>query len=1152
MSESSTTSELMVENLIEQIGSLLYYRECLLRGSHLHDIKKARVSEEEKNYVANAQQIKEADLSNEKVNEQLDSLQKKIILLSATHLSEILEYLNNVILIKISNYDQPTRKKKKKDLLKPIKVDSRVFDSFEKFEEQSIQFFVLKTYYYCFEYINQRKLISKFKSVPKRLVEVIFNFLNFDHSPAIRFTSSRCLIHLSTYNGHFETITHLFNEFLGKKFKKSQITQLALHEETIQNLNWTLRGPVPAEITIKFLDNYTYLLKKISSEVRREEVCKTLVTIFKRIYPKSTKLRKDEREIEKSQQIKRIKKKEKKLHNTLASSFETSYEIVKKWSKKSKSHITCWKLLVKFLQYCDHAFFSFDNHKRIDEILSFLQGGLKNKETRIDSLRLLNKLIKNYHPKSIKLHESSFLNHIKEILPLVLLDHTKKAQYLVFQEIDLIAELFVTISVKNLGFGVDRISENLKEEKLRSDYKIALCKSLEKICIVIDEDDVIEYNQILHPIIEKILMSTKSFSSGIAKEAWDHETIALIRTFPIIIGEYVEREEIFLKRLISFALSKNDKISEASFKAIERYLLLDSSEGNDGTFFNYCVFPLLSRLENISYFYTSKETDEDGKILIIKMFKLLKLIVNTFSRFLKNEKKNFQCELDYKTWGDFKIRFENCCIIWLSYENYDLHTLIKEILMIMPNGHFKKLSNDLYEKKKKLDFKRKEKKKKKQRQKEKDKKKKRRRKKVKSSSSEEEESGISSDDEINEKINSMDLINRLNNFLHTNALPMPGSGLKKIKKQHEWLLLYSQWIWHNYKSSTHNFICISNLLSQALTSDQIKKKIVEMNTETKYEKEKEKAKEKKVEESNKGKDDTFNKLYFNLLSMLCAINRIPKTMELIPETLDIRLLEKDEQNNSEEEEHKRKRRFTQKTLSKVFANKKKKKKEGEKEMGIEFTPFDKKYNHILLSNFYKTIFSLLKEKDSIKVLVLNSITKMNLINLPKFIKLLFRIDMENEKEEFNDPNLPKKTKKIIVPRYYTNPIYMNFIYNVITQYPMKFIMENESLHSLITNIFAVWTNPEFKLLQKQRSSFQIIAIKTIRKYLETFHHLNYSKQNDLQNDFGENEEEEEEEEEGEEEGEGEDDENSDEDKEENDKKKKKKEKKEKKRKKKKE
>ncbi|KAJ6252858.1 hypothetical protein M0813_13720 [Anaeramoeba flamelloides] len=714
MSVSKSTSELMVENLIEQMGALLYYRDCVLRGSNLHDTQKAHIPDEEKKYVDRSQQIKEADLSNEKVNEQLNTVQKKIIFLSATHLTEILESLNKVISIDITKYDLTTKKKKKKkDFIKPIKTDTQIFGSFEKFEEQSIQFFVLKTFFYCFENVNQRKLISKFKSVPKRLVEVIFNFLNFDHSPAIRFTSSQCLVHLSKYDPHFETITHLFSEFLGKKFKKSQNAQLALHEETLQKLNWTLLRPTPAKITIKFLDNYTYLLKKISSDLRREETCKTLVTIVKKIFPKSNKLKEEEREIEKSQALARLKKKEKKVYNALQASFKASYETVAKWSSKSKAQTYCWKLLIKFLQYCDYEFFSYGEHTKITKMVLLLQGGLKSKETRINSLRLTNKLIKNFHPKSLKLHESSFLNHIKEILPSVLLDQTKKVQEIAFQEIDLITELFVAISIKNLGFGIDRISENLKTEKLRSDYKIALCKSLEKICVVIDEDEVIEYNQIMHPIIEKILMYEGAFPSEIAKEAWVHQAIALIRTFPIIIGEDIEREELFIKKLVSFALSKNEKISQASFLAIERYLLLDSSEENDGTFFIYCVFPLLSRIENISHFYTSKETVEEGKTFIIKMFKLLKLIIKTFLSFLKNEKKNFQCEIDYKTWGDFKIRFESCCLIWLSYENNDLHMIIQDILRIMPNDHFKKLSNDLYQKKKKLDLKRKEKKKKK-------------------------------------------------------------------------------------------------------------------------------------------------------------------------------------------------------------------------------------------------------------------------------------------------------------------------------------------------------------------------------------------------------------------------------------------------------
>ncbi|KAJ6235941.1 ribonuclease mrp protein subunit snm1 [Anaeramoeba flamelloides] len=929
--EDNTTTDLMIKDLVGQMGSLLYYRGCLEKKIQIEDL--GSLQKDHSKYFEGVKKLSTLDLTLSEVNEKLFSLRETVVLSTFGCLQMML--METFSLFSIDHeISQFGIKKSKKSKSKPVPSTNQLhFDRVEKHEENSGHFFAMKMVYLTLKKLVVNKNLNYLAEIENETIDTIFEQINFVNSWGVRFVAIQCLGFLTKCENHLGYIPNKFVDFFQQKFKKSMLPWLSIYEKALKYINFNLSTETTSEISIKFLDGYCKLLKKVSNEQRKQEICVTIISLFEKLLPKHTQIQKDVLESEKQYFLNKLIKNQSKLYESLMGAYEICYDTVKKWLKKTKHPIVCYQCLEQLLQVSSLEFYSNESStsselKGFPDFLNLLQTGIKNKETRFYCLIVLRDLIQNIHVDYLRDQETKFIERIKELIPIILIDATKKNQNLIFEEIEFISDILYQICLKCFSFGIDLIKENFENPKLRLDYKIAIARSIVKLCQT-NPDSMYDVSDQLYPILDKILIGTK-ITQELISQGYDYLISEILQTFPTIMGEDIDREEILIKYIVNLALLNNEEISSQSIKTLERYLNLSYKEENDGSFFMNAVFPLMDRIETINYFnnLTNSQTNnvlvyQNLETLIIKMFTLLTSLIDCFQNFLKNCKKNFIPDFHFNEWSTFIIRFQSCCLIWLNFNNGDLKNLILDLFKKFQNQEFQSITDKLYQKKL-----RKEKRDQERKNKNKSKKGKRRRRRRKDNDSEEsekdenEENVLQFDEETNKLTQSMSFIKSLSQFLidnnyHNNNQKKEDDKEKQqqryqkqqnqqnqqrqqrdqkgvLKNEKVKYYVLTNWIkieLNNYKIS---FNWIFNTIANQLFTEQIYLNIQEFIQNS------------QIQESPKSiQNNSILTFYFQLFGMLCSISTIPKKMNLIPETLEIKKFEKSETNTKNKKKKKK-------------------------------------------------------------------------------------------------------------------------------------------------------------------------------------------------------------------------------------------------------
>ncbi|KAJ3436734.1 hypothetical protein M0812_18799 [Anaeramoeba flamelloides] len=312
MTERSS-SQTIVRDFLNQVGGLLYYRFVNEKEIQIHDPNSENIPPEITKFIHFAQEMHNRKLSLVTLGKQLKTLQKKVIFSSDKYLELILTTLSPFLSINIEELGpkknkKKSQKKKMKNIMKNLPSSTDRLETLEDRRDKTPEFYVLETFVKCFENLEEKKLKQKLEEIEENIILDFFNLLVITRTPAIRFMAGECIRILSTVDNHFEYIINLFSQHLSRKLKKNMQRSIVTYERAVKILDFSLRKPKRAEISIKFVDLYSNIIKKIDRGVRKMEICKTLPIMFGKLLPNSSQVLKN-RKKKKKRIIKKITRK---------------------------------------------------------------------------------------------------------------------------------------------------------------------------------------------------------------------------------------------------------------------------------------------------------------------------------------------------------------------------------------------------------------------------------------------------------------------------------------------------------------------------------------------------------------------------------------------------------------------------------------------------------------------------------------------------------------------------------------------------------------------------------------------------------------------------------------------------------------------------
>ncbi|KAJ3444553.1 heat shock protein [Anaeramoeba flamelloides] len=920
-----STADLMITDLVEQMGCLLYFRECILNNIDIHDPESKAVPKEYFQLVKRSQNIVNSEVSLEQVEKHLQTLGKKIVFCSKQYLDVIIDSMKLIIEFDLAKFVVHQKKKSKKQ---PILKD---------LGKKSTKYFAFQTIYNCLHDLVFNNMSAKFSKVPKWFVLTLFEKVDVGNSKEIQYLSQRSIGLLSSNPIHFQILIDLYLKFFKQKIKKSRVNSYIKYTESIKMIQFTLETRSRSQITVNFLNQYSVIISKMKAdETLRAEICKTVVSVFNRVFPNSSKIKEDTREKEKNKRLKRFERKNEKLLKTLRTSFEICYDTIKKWTKKSKSQSITYESLVQLLKISHYSFFSGKNQEgkklkgkgRADELINFLSNGLKsNRELRISCLEHLCSLISNFNTQFIKLEQSGFTQLMSDLMPSLFLDPKKKIQFIDHDEIESIAEILYQIGLRSLSMIIDLMKRQLSNEKLRIDYKISVIRSLEKLCNT-NPEEILDYEQEIFPLIQPYILeheyTLKNINQNDLIERQGNEQLiaVCIGTFPMIMSQEMDDNSKIAKALVNLALSDEMSISFQAKDSIERYLLMTSEDENEGEHFEDIVIPILEILTNLTKFFVERNSSVIN-VKLESLLELLSLILKSFRTWIlteinDNEEMNANDNLEtqikkinlvihYRQWVKIKLMFQSICIIWSFYDNLAINKKIIELLKLFNNKEFnaleaglKKVAKTKFEKKKLKKQKKKNKKKKAKKGKKRGRKKKHLATESNSDNEEEDDKETQENELLFNKQQINQIIGPLINLLEKLNLKSKNS-IKEKETKGELIL----WINNNFQNYKTSLIYTWNILSKHLNQEVVKKEIISKVG---------KLNEKQIMNLNQNLE-VF--LYFDLFGLLCGITYIPKKYYLDKEKIEIKRNEPNTNSDSSDQDE---------TNSKKNKKKKKKKK----------------------------------------------------------------------------------------------------------------------------------------------------------------------------------------------------------------------------------
>ncbi|KAJ5074706.1 hypothetical protein M0811_08061 [Anaeramoeba ignava] len=665
----------IVENLIIQTHSFLLVKVFEENDQSIKEKIKEIAQKNFSKAFSNVSNI-ETNFSQIEIEKTLGILQKKIVNSSINYFKLIITEFTPIIDLDPFRINNLKKSKSKSKIILPSTQDAN--ETIEDHRENTSKYFILQTLYLSFETMIQNNKSNEFSIVSQELIESISSHLELIYSKAVRFIAGQCLGSLTEYDDHFQMLSSLFLTQI-KPTSRKNARSLVTYEKAIKCLKFEIANSVRANLTLKFLDSYITILGKIDRGVHRKEACKTLSEFSHRFFPQINDDSKTQNQ--KTENILNLQKEYLNLYQNFMDSLEKCYNIVLKWSKKTKHMIFCYHYL-----------------------LSTISNSIKNNPTlRITYLQLANKFYHNLANEFIESDSKTFINMTKSFILFLLPNITKKTTQINNEEIELISTTISTMGEKKIDTTLEIIIEHLKNPELRFDYKIAIVKSLG--LLVEKHSKYLSENKEIFPLISSILLEPRKLINNTYDEQLSTKNIPLpqiqlnemlvaasLSTFPCICSQKEEENAIIIQNLVELTLHDNREISNFAFLGLQKMISKDPSQSSK--MFNYIFKLMLKIFENIGHFIEVSIKIQDNFASFFKLSQQLSFIITSFQANLKTSESH-NPSISLKTWVSLRIQFEACCLLWLSCPEIWIGMEISRLMSTFHNSQFQNFENQL-------------------------------------------------------------------------------------------------------------------------------------------------------------------------------------------------------------------------------------------------------------------------------------------------------------------------------------------------------------------------------------------------------------------------------------------------------------------------
>ena len=383
---------------------------------------------------------------------------------------------------------------------------------------------------------------TRFDQIDPAVVKIVFHFLNHDHPNEVRSNAGKILTALSRSPVLSQNICDLFWSHFNQCKKDDDFRNFASWIDGVVNLQLSLNTQEMSSLSFQFLQHFINSSKKIERGVLRMKFLDALSAIL-------TKLSKSPNS--------HIVQDFKKLLTEI-------WNIVVKWSTKSKHTTFSYAFLVKVLSFSHPTFFLEEHGPKFGEMVS-----KASKNGEIEMLEILTQFIhicpKEYSVNRVDEFTKLIENHV---LPVLFSGNDKKRQ-LRFKEpkqVELISKILIEIGLQHMVIIVDFSRSVLQAEKPNDDHKkVRLC-----VLIALSEltklkpDSLSTFNTHLFSLLESILLLS---SPGLPEEI-----LYATLTFPLLHSQNDTKVAQIAQFLFDTVLGSKGQIVEFSFLSLKKFI----------------------------------------------------------------------------------------------------------------------------------------------------------------------------------------------------------------------------------------------------------------------------------------------------------------------------------------------------------------------------------------------------------------------------------------------------------------------------------------------------------------------------------------------------------------------------------------------------
>jgi len=584
---------------------------------------------------------------------------------------------------------KPVEKKVEKDN-RPSTQDKKV--TVDEKKEDSILFFVLETLHKVFAactfqegYYRPQDVFDlggddnvhsqrpgqakqQLGSVPATVIEFCFANLHHTRSGAVRFMAGECLGVLSKC--FLSSVLHLFTEKCKNIKKEKEEREFAGYQKAIHVLDFGVGTREQIDVTIGYLNDLVKLMKKVERGVLRQEICSSLKAVFSNILAPGSEQRQAEWE--------EFARKFPKSVDDFFRVYEEIYDIVAKWSSKSKhtlfSYDLLWKMVVLHKQYSFYA-----SKKRFDIFTNLVKGFSKD-EFRMACMEYTRNYIRELPMDCVKQDLEAFTNNLKFLFSNLFVKNKTPDQ----DEAVLMTDMVTQVARRHLHFVVNDVMVEML--KLKAPYStVQKAILLRGLGTVAGERpaELVQYHYVLGPLIAPYIEDQN--------ERRDRKEPILLRAalscFPHVRQPQAERVQITAAAIGHMTLHSDREIATAAAMCLQQFMMLRPKDNLIPTI--YCLADLL------------RDGSAAHPELLLKTCHNLSFVLNSVKTLMAEARDKGESAVLFASlfeWIGLRQYVESVCLQWLCHPEGWVRMEFLRLLELLCCAEFRALQSEAEEK----------------------------------------------------------------------------------------------------------------------------------------------------------------------------------------------------------------------------------------------------------------------------------------------------------------------------------------------------------------------------------------------------------------------------------------------------------------------